>query len=184
MGYESGKIYKLICEDGTYYIGSTVRSLSSRLASHKHASKASNTSTAYAHINTIGWDHVRIQLIELFPCESKDQLLQRESWHIGEAKHDNACLNTRSPVAVAEVHREQCKEYYRQHRDAILESRRKYHEEHREERANYNKEYAVRNAESLKEYYRQYAIENRERRNQLARERRARNRLQKSPAEM
>ena len=128
---------------------------------------------AYNHIKSVGWENVTIELVELFPCETKDQLLQREAWHISEHKNDDLCLNTRNPVKDKEAHNEKCKEYYRQHRDEILRARKEYHQQHRDQLATYNKEYASRNSERMKEYYRDYAIANRERRNRLARERRA-----------
>lgn len=177
MGYETGKIYKLQCSDGKYYFGSTIRPLSSRLASHKYASKNTETNTMYNHINTIGWDNVTIILIESFPCETKQQLLQRELWFISEHKNNNLCLNTRNPLTdntpeTRQQHKDKCKEYYVQHRDEMLQKRREYQIENREKRTEYNSEYRQQHSDKLKEYYKQYAIDNRERRNRLARERR------------
>lgn len=178
MGYETGKIYKLQCSDGKYYFGSTIRPLSGRLSSHKHASRNTNTNNAYNHINSIGWSNVMISLIELFPCETKQQLLQREMWFINEHRNDVLCLNTRNPVTdnntpeSKQQHKEKCKEYYLQHRDEMLQKRREYQTENREKRTEYNSEYRQQHSEKLKEYDKQYAIDNRERRNRLARERR------------
>ena len=180
MGYETGKIYKLSCSDGKYYFGSTIRPLKSRLASHKHASTKTETNTAYTHIKSIGWDNVDIELIELFPCENKHQLLERETWHIIQHKHDVLCLNTRNPLTdknsdeSKHIHADKCKTYYQDHREEILQKRKEYNLVHREQRAEYSREYAVKNSEVLKPYYQQYAVENRERRNRMARERRER----------
>ena len=178
MGYEDGKIYKLQCSDGKYYFGSTIRTLTARLSSHRYASKNTETNNTYNHINTIGWDNVTITLVEPFPCETKQQLLQRELWFISEHKNDNLCLNTRNPLTddspeTRQQHKDKCKEYYAQHRGEILQKRREYQIENREKRTEYNGEYRQQNSEKLKEYDKQYAIDNRERRNRLARERRA-----------
>lgn len=178
MGYDTGKIYKLQCSDGKYYFGSTIRPLAARLSSHKYASKNAETNNTYKHINTIGWDKVTIVLVELFPCETKQQLLQRELWFINEHKHDDLCLNTRNPLSdntpeAKQKHKDNCKEYYVQHRDELLQKRREYQNENREKRTEYNSEYRQQHSEKLKEYDKQYAINNRERRNRLARERRA-----------
>jgi len=178
MGYETGKIYKLQCSDGKYYFGSTIRTLASRLSSHKYASKNAQTNNTYNHINAIGWDNVTITLVELFPCETKQQLLQRELWFISEHKNDVLCLNTRNPLAdtspeARQQHKDKCKEYYVQHRDELLQKRRDYQIENREKRTEYSSEYRQQHSEKLKEYDKQYAIDNRERRNRLARERRA-----------
>lgn len=186
MGYETGKIYRLVCEDDKYYIGSTIRPLNGRLSSHKYRSRETETSNAYNHIKTIGWDKVRIELVELFPCENRTQLLERETWHISQHKEDAMCLNTRNPLTdnttpeAIQSRKEYCREHYQQHREERLQKQKEYHEEHREERSEYNREYRQRNAEKLKEYDRQYAEANRERRNHLTRERRARQKNQTS----
>ncbi len=186
MAYDAGKIYKLVCEDGKYYIGSTIRPLKSRLSSHRNASTKTQTNNAYNHIKTIGWDKVTIELIELFPCENRNQLLKRETLYICQHKDDVLCLNTRNPLTDDTTpesklaHKEKCKEYYEQHREDILQKRAEYQKQNREKRTQYNRQYAEKNAESLKEYYKEYADKNRERRNQLARERRARQKNQTS----
>ena len=62
--YANSKVYKLINSvDSKIYIGSTTVSLSARLAKHKATSKLT-PSFAHKHFNTIGWDKVRIVLIE------------------------------------------------------------------------------------------------------------------------
>lgn len=183
MGYDAGKIYKLVCEDGKYYIGSTIRPLYARISSHRYASTKTQTNNAYNHIKTIGWDKVTIQLIELFPCENRTQLLERETFHICQHKEDVLCLNTRNPLTdnttteAKQAHRETCKEYYQQHREEILQKRSEYQCEHREERSEYNREYRQRNAEKLKAYDKEYAEKYRERRRELVRARRARQKL-------
>lgn len=183
MGYENGKIYKLVCEDGKYYFGSTIRPLKGRLSSHKHASKKTETNNAYNHIKTIGWDNVTIVLVESFPCDTKQQLLEREAWFLHDHEHDTMCLNARNPIIdytneeVKQEHKSKCNSYYQQHREDILHKRREYQVENRERRTTYNRDYATKNSENLKDYYKQYAVENRERRNRLARERRARKKL-------
>ena len=51
--YNNGKIYKLVCEDGCYYIGSTIQKLNLRFNSHKKSSKKVPC-RVYDHINTMG----------------------------------------------------------------------------------------------------------------------------------
>lgn len=178
MGYNTGKIYKLACEDGKYYIGSTTRPLKVRLSSHRNASTKTETNNAYNHIKTIGWDKVTIELIEFFPCENRNQLLERETCFISQSKEDQLCLNTRNPLTddttpeAKQAHKEKCKKYYQKHREEILQKRTEYQVENREKRSEYTKQYSEKNAESLKEYYKEYADKNRERRNRLARDRR------------
>ena len=68
--YQNGKIYKLVCNDGYYYIGSTTQELNNRLNNHIYLSK-SCVNKVYHYINFIGWDNVTITLIENYSCNSK-----------------------------------------------------------------------------------------------------------------
>ena len=68
--YENGKIYKIVCEDGHYYIGSTTNKLNYRLHNHKIESNTKQC-RLYDHIATIGWDKVTIECIEHVVCTSK-----------------------------------------------------------------------------------------------------------------
>ena len=80
--YANGKVYKLINSvDGRIYIGSTTVSLSTRLAQHKSTAKK-NPTPVYRHFNTIGWDKVRIVLLETVTCFNREQLIQREQHYI------------------------------------------------------------------------------------------------------
>ena len=80
--YANSKVYKLISSvDKKIYIGSTTQLLSSRLAKHKDDAKK-KPRPVHKHFNTIGWDKVRIVLIETVTCINREQLLQREQHYI------------------------------------------------------------------------------------------------------
>ena len=80
--YSRGKIYKLVNSvDDKIYIGSTCIRLSQRLHQHKSTARI-KPAQVHRHLNTIGWDNVRIILIENVIAETKDQLLQREQHYI------------------------------------------------------------------------------------------------------
>ena len=80
--YSNSKVYKLINSvDSKIYIGSTTQSLCKRLAKHKSDAKK-NPQFVHKHFNTIGWDTVRIILIETVECFNKEQLTQREQYYI------------------------------------------------------------------------------------------------------
>lgn len=90
--YQQGKIYRLLSEDGHYYIGSTTQPLSQRLNNHKRLSKI-GVNKVYEFINQIGWDKITIELIEDYPCNSKKELNVGEKEHIIKSKGDELCLN-------------------------------------------------------------------------------------------
>ena len=76
--FSNSKVYKLINSvDSKIYVGSTTQPLSKRLMDHKSTAKKS-PSFVHKHFNKIGWDKVRIVLIETVNCFNKEQLNQRE----------------------------------------------------------------------------------------------------------
>ena len=90
--YKSGKIYRLICDDDHYYIGSTASELPFRLNNHKQLSKIKND-PVYIHINSIGWDKVKIEFIKKIPCYSKSELQQLKDQYLHTLPYSPLCLN-------------------------------------------------------------------------------------------
>lgn len=82
--YQDGKIYKLIClNTGLIYVGSTCQPLCKRLAGHKSTHNSTNSKKIIEQGNFI------IVLIELFPCETVEQLRAREY----EIIQNTTCIN-------------------------------------------------------------------------------------------
>lgn len=80
--YQRGKIYKLVnTVDDFIYIGSTCLPLAGRFYNHKKEAKKKPL-PCHRHFNTIGWDNVRIVLIENVVAEDRNQLIQREQYYI------------------------------------------------------------------------------------------------------
>ena len=161
MGYEKAKIYQLVCEDGHYYYGSTINELRVRLGEHKYASRK-HPYRVYNHINGVGWDTVKIVLVECFSCENRQELNKKENEYISANKSDPLCLNNnlafltedervekrqidreKNKEKLAEYHKKkrtgnpEVAEYQRQYRksneETIKESKKKYYAEHKEE---------------------------------------------------
>jgi predicted GIY-YIG superfamily endonuclease len=89
-----GKIYKIICSDGFFYIGSTVKPLLTRLSNHKYSSKKHSNWKLYSHILKLGWNAVCIKLLEEYQCDDLQALRIKEDGYIRSAKDDLLCLNT------------------------------------------------------------------------------------------
>jgi len=87
--YKQGKIYKMTCETGKVYIGSTVKPLKKRLCIHKGK---------YNVCETKDFINPKIELIESYPCETKQQLLWRER----ELIEKNECVNKLRPIITDE----------------------------------------------------------------------------------
>ena len=93
INYENGKIYRLLCNDEHYFIGSTANELRYCLNKHKQNSLNKLHLPEYKHINNVGWDSVKIELLEGFPCKSKKELNDRVEYHINEIKNKNIKIN-------------------------------------------------------------------------------------------
>jgi hypothetical protein len=83
--YQNGKMYKITnTVDDNKYVGSTCSSLPKRMINHKGDSKRYPNIKLYKHLLNIGWANATIELIENFPCNSKEELCKREQELINE----------------------------------------------------------------------------------------------------
>lgn len=126
--YSNSVIYKIYCKDENVkdiYIGETT-DFTRRKYKHKvdcnkeyHKYKTS-TLTLYQAINSNGgWCNWNIEVIEKFPCENKQQLLDRETFWIIEL---DAKLNDK----VRKTTKEYKKEWYNEHRDVVRKKQKEY----------------------------------------------------------
>ena len=79
--YENGKIYRIYIEgvEDICYVGSTTIPLNDRLLAHKYSAKANRQyKFASAPLFEDGND-VAIELLEAYPCASKQELLAKET---------------------------------------------------------------------------------------------------------
>lgn len=99
VNYQQGKIY-LITAGKYRYIGSTTQKLlSTRLAEHKShyrqwVAGKKGYCTSFALVK---YSHVKIELIEDFPCRSKKQLRERENYWMERCRFRNL-VNRYSPI--------------------------------------------------------------------------------------
>ena len=154
--YSKSKIYKLQCEDGYFYIGSTCNELRYRLNGHKTLAKTKPHIRVYTHINTLGWDKAQIVLVEEYCCENKEQLTRKEDEHIRIHKNDPLCLNTNRAYTTDEEKQEYHAKYREENRDLINQNAQAYRETRREKAREYARQYREPRREKAREYARQY----------------------------
>jgi hypothetical protein len=117
--YTNGKIYKIVSEKSDkVYIGSTCRKyLCERLANHKSSYKnwKAGKGNKTMSFDLIELGDVSIVLLELFPCDTKDELLSRERHYIELYKDIiiNKCIPSRTIKEYREDNKEKIKEYDR-----------------------------------------------------------------------
>jgi len=119
--WSDGKIYRLhaLGLEDFCYIGSTVQTLHRRLLHHKNiAASGAQYKCASAPLFEEG-NEVVIELIEDFPCETRTQLLERESYWIQQFPE---ALNKNTPILNAE-------ERLRRRKACMLAGYYKKHEE-------------------------------------------------------
>jgi hypothetical protein len=152
--YSKSKIYKVVCDETnlTYY-GSTIQSLYKRLYHHKRFVNKCKTKDM---INP------KIYLVEDFPCERKEQLLQRERWYIENNECCNKCIPTRTKEEIIDrqkeyyqKNKEKRKEYRKNNKEEILEYQKEYQQANKQKIIDRQKEYYQKNKEKRKEYMKQ-----------------------------
>ena len=130
--YKNGKIYAIKSnETEEIYIGSTCATLNTRLINHKSAFKSGKKRIGTAK-SILKYADAYIELIELFPCDTKQELLNRE----GEiTKITPNCVNTQIQGRTMSQYREDNDEKLKQQ----------------------GKEYREKNKEMLKEKFNNWA---------------------------
>lgn len=169
MGYEKAKIYQLVCDDGHYYYGSTINELRVRFGEHKYAS-LKQPYRVYEHINKIGWDAVKMILVELYPCANRQELNKKENEYISANKADPLCLNNNLAFLTGEERLEKKRIHTRQNKEQLAE----YHKKKRTgnpEVAEYQRQYRKRNEETIKESKKKYYADHKEDDNKKSMER-------------
>jgi hypothetical protein len=152
--YQNGKIYKIVNYDNDdVYIGSTIEpTLARRLAKHVGNYKSYSNGkyhyvTSFKVIETGNYD---IQLIELYPCNSKMELHAREGYWIKQMD----CVNKVIPGRTVKEYGE---EYREKNKDIIRENKKRYNEENKEVIREKKKKYRKQNEEIIrkkkKDYY-------------------------------
>lgn len=124
--YQNGKIYAIRSyKTDDIYIGSTIMTLSKRMAKHRVMKTFVSSQLILEHGDAY------IELIELCPCNSKEELEKREGELI------RATPNTVN-MKIAGRTRD---EYYADNREVIIEKKKVYAVENKEHIKEYKKEY-------------------------------------------
>ena len=171
--YQTGKIYKIINPhtDKCYVGSTTLKYLSSRLGQHVYDFKKSkNMSSEY--ILELG--NYEIVLIELYPCNSKDELHARERYYIENLDCVNKIIPGRTTKEYYQENKEiiikQHKEYVIENKDKISERRKVYRLKNKDDIKQYQKEYRLNNKDKTKEYQKEYQLKNKDKKKEYNKE--------------
>ena len=136
----NGKIYTIRHpETDKYYIGSTTQSLSKRLAKHK-----SNLNNKYVSASKLlfdlGVDDCYIELLENYPCNTKEELNKKEGELI--RLHKDNTVNKR-------IEGRTLKEYRTENKEIIKDRKKQYREANKEQIIEKKKVYYQANKEHI-----------------------------------
>jgi hypothetical protein len=152
--YQQGKIYKIVSntDDELCYVGSTTLPLlCQRMVEHRGTYKRWKNgkyhfTSSFEMFDKFGIENCRIELIEIFPCNMKDELTKKEAYYIRLLN----CVNKVIPDRTI-------KEYREENRDTMIMYQREYRELNGDKKAEYHKEWwgvnKDRIAEKVKEKY-------------------------------
>lgn len=135
--YRHGKIYGIYSShtDKVYY-GSTFKSLNQRLAFHKYQYNQyqNNNSTYMTSFEIVKYDDHYIELLEDFPCNSKQELQKHEGKIIlqnKDAVNKNIAGRTRKEYKIDKKNeiRNNKKEYYKKYKQIFVKKRKQYQQE-------------------------------------------------------
>ena len=164
VNYQNGKIYAIKSNSGDkIYVGSTTKEyLSARMAEHRKDFKAwenggKGLSSRELFIE-YGVENCYIELIELFPCKSKDELKMRENHYIRSL----VCVNKNLAILTQDDKKAYFADYYQEHKEKIKQYQVEYREENKEEILRKKAEYREINKEEILRKKAEYYEKNRE----------------------
>jgi hypothetical protein len=143
-------------DENDIYYGSTVN-IKSRWNGHKSAYKGylnngKKNCSSFKIFDKYGIENCAYKIIEKYPCNSKNELLEKEKYYIT----NNECVNKRIPnktddekkQAIKQYridNKEKKKEYCQNNKDKIKEYQQKYKENNKDKTKEYNNKYYQNN---------------------------------------
>ena len=154
--YQNGKIYCLRShQTDKIYIGSTIQNLSQRMAKHRNHYKYKKR-----YLNSyklMCYDDCYIELLEKYPCNSREELCKKEGEYIRKLNSTNKRIAGRSTKEYYNDNKEKLlndfKERYNNNKEEVLKKNKEYYEKNKEKVLNINKKYREKNKEKMSKYY-------------------------------
>jgi hypothetical protein len=138
--YQNGKIYMIESLEGDCkYYGSTVDTLSRRLAQHRTSIKVGKPISSQ---KVLKYSDARILLVELFPCNSKMELEAKEAIYI----RNNDCVNKNIPQRPK---KEYSTQYYQDNKEHLQQQIKQYKQDNKDVIKQYNQKNKEKIAEKM-----------------------------------
>jgi len=150
VDYQKSKIYKLysVSNEELVYYGSTIQKLSQRLGEHVNNYKYNKSIKSKLVLDAGDY---KIELIENYPCNNKQELEKREGYYI----KNNVCVNKR-------IEGRTQKEYNEDNKEHLAEQFKEYYQNNKKKITEYNKNYYQNNKDKIKDNTSKYSQDNKE----------------------
>lgn len=159
--YQVSKIYKLWSPStNLIYIGSTTQTIAQRLAEHvksyrRFKNGKGNNITSFKILEC---EDYKIELIELYPCNNREQLFKKEGEYIKNIDCINKCIMGKTD----EDYKEERKIDYETNKEIVLQNMKNYYQTNKEIIKQKTRQYRKKNKEKIEEYFKQYREKNKE----------------------
>ena len=121
-----GRIYIIKSKQtNKVYIGSTVETLKKRFSKHKCSKTCSSR-------EILKYDDAKIELLECYECENKEELRKKEGEYIRKYDCVNKKIEGRTDKEYRQENKEKIAEYYQENKEAVLEYQKEYYEKNKE----------------------------------------------------
>ena len=159
VNYQNGKIYKLWSPSkNIIYIGSTTQPLCKRLVVHLSHYKAYNKDNTKLYLTSflvLECEDYKIELLEEYACNNKQQLEKKEGEYIRNYDCCNKHIVGRTQKEYNEDNKEKLLEYIKQYKTDNADRLKAYRKQYNTDNADKRKEYRINNADRIKEHDRQ-----------------------------
>jgi hypothetical protein len=154
-----GVIYRIYDNtNGNIYYGSTIQSLSNRMAAHRTKYKMwlkgiHHYGKSFDILKNGDYDY---NIVEEVECENKYELHNRERYYIENNECINKCIPTRTDKEYYKDNKVKIKvyrkEYCKKNINKILEKAKEYRKDNKDKIKEYKKQYNKDNKDKIKEY--------------------------------
>jgi len=156
MDYQNGRVYQILNNiDNDVYVGSTCSTLTKRLSWHKHRYDRQDKQHVplYAKMHELGFDQFYIELVEQYPCNTREELRAREGHYIRERGTLNKVVAGRTQNQWRIDNKEKVDEHRRQYIASRREHFRAYHAQWRADNKDTQNKLNIQRYHENKELY-------------------------------
>jgi hypothetical protein len=147
------------CDENDVYYGST-NDFINRCSVHKSSYYDTNTHSKYCSYFKIydkyGIGNCVTEIIEEYPCNTKEELFIREKYYI----NNNPCINKKRPIITFDEKKEHNKTYYDNNKNDISKQKHEYYINNQNDIIRKNKIYRDNNTDNILIYNKNYYKDN------------------------